>query len=453
MDKIKKEKDIDNVKNSSVFKLAWPIFFQAFLAMCLGYVDSLMLGRYSQNAVGAIGNAGQIIGFLTLAFTIISSAAGVIVSQYLGARIKEKLNAIYTVSIAFNLSISFVISMVIFLLSKHLLHLMKIPDVMFVDANNYMKIVGGFIFTEAVFDTFSQIFRSNGKTIIGMVISFGMNIINIIGDYAFLYGPLKYLNLGVKGVALATTVSRITGLVIAIIFFAKFIDGHISIKYLKPFPKDILKKLLKIGVPTAGENISYNFSQMMVTMLVNMIGTYAITTKVYGGILSNFAYLYSLSVGIATSIIVGHAIGDKDEEFAYKRVMKTLKGAMVISMTIAVLNFAISRFTFSIFTDSKEIIDLGQKIMFIAVFLELGRTCNLIIINSMKAAGDVKFPTALGIVAQWTFSVGVGYLLGIYFKLGLPGIWIGMALDEIVRGIVVLIRWKLGGWRNKAIVV
>ena len=141
--------------------------------MCLGYVDSLMLGRYSQNAVGAIGNASQIIGFLTLAFTIISSAAGVIVSQYLGAKLKEKLNVIYTVSIAFNLVVSFVISMVIFFFSKSLLHVMKIPDVMFNDANSYIKIVGGFIFTAAVFDTFSQIFRSNGKTIIGMVISFG----------------------------------------------------------------------------------------------------------------------------------------------------------------------------------------------------------------------------------------------------------------------------------------
>ena len=94
-----KDNEVDKVKNSSVAKLAWPIFIQTFLAMCLGYVDSLMLGRYSQNAVGAIGNASQIIGFLTLAFTIISSAAGVIVSQYLGAKLKEKLNVIYTVSI------------------------------------------------------------------------------------------------------------------------------------------------------------------------------------------------------------------------------------------------------------------------------------------------------------------------------------------------------------------
>lgn len=123
---------------------------------------------------------------------------------------------------------------------------MKIPNIMFADANRFMKIVGGFIFMDAIFNTFTQIFRSNGKTIIGMVISLGMNILD---DFLVLYGQLKYL---------------------------------------------------KLGVPTAGQNISYNISQVVVTMFVNMLGAVAITTKMYSTLLSNFAYMYSVSVAIAT---------------------------------------------------------------------------------------------------------------------------------------------------------
>ena len=177
----------------------------------------------------------------------------------------------------------------------------------------------------------------------------------------------------------------------------------------------------------------------------------AITTKIYGSLLSNFSYLFSLSVGISTSIIVGHAIGDKDEQFAYKRVIKTLKIAIVVAMVIAAINFLLSGFTFKLFTSNKEIINLGEKIMLITILLEFGRSCNLVIINAMQAAGDVKFPTVLGILSQWGFSVGIGYILGINFHLGLVGIWIGMALDEVVRGILLLIRWKRGSWRNKAV--
>ena len=90
--------------------------------------------------------------------------------------------------------------------------------------------------------------------------------------------------------------------------------------------------------------------------------------------------------------------------------------------------------------------------MFIAIFLELGRTTNIIIINSMKAAGDVKFPTILAIFSMWGVSALFAYILGIVCGMGLAGVWIAMAADEIVRGVVVFIRWIKGGWRGKRVI-
>ena len=451
--------DPDDVMHSSIFKLAWPIFVQSLLSMFLGYADTLMLSGYNQTAVGAIGNANQILSFLTLAFTIISSASGVVVAQYLGAKQKDKINQIYTVCIAFNLVLSLAISVLVFLGSRALLSLLHTPEEMMSDASNYMRIVGGFVFTQAVLDTLFRIFQSNGKTVIGMVISLGINIINVGGNYLFLYGPLKTLGLGSSGVAVSTTVSRVLGLVIAFVFFSVFIDGKISIRYLVPFPRDILKTLLRLGIPTAGESISYNISQLFVTGFVNTLGIVAINTKIYAGILSNFAYLYSISVAMATTIIVGHAVGAGDYDFAYRRVNKTMRSALIVSVAIACLNWLISPITFGLFTSSPGILDLkpqimelGQQIMIIAIFLEMGRTSNLVIINSLKASGDVKFPTYLGIVSMWGCSVVCGYILGIVCGLGLPGIWAAMAADEIIRGIVVAIRWRRGTWRGKRVV-
>ena len=90
--------------------------------------------------------------------------------------------------------------------------------------------------------------------------------------------------------------------------------------------------------------------------------------------------------------------------------------------------------------------------MFICIFLEIGRCTNLVVINSMRAAGDIKFPTFLGMASMWGISVFGGYILGIVMGFGLQGIWIAMALDEIVRGIVVLARWINGNWRGKRII-
>ena len=441
-----------DVKNMSLFKLGWPIFIQSLLSMCLGYIDTLMISRYSDTAVGGIGNANQITGFLTLAFSIISTATAVITAQYLGAKIRNKINTIYSVSMAFNLVLSLLISLIILIFNRPILKMMNVQKIMFEDASSYMVIVGGFIFLEAVFDIYSQIFRSNGKTKIGMVISIVMNLTNITGNYMFLYGPLKFLHLGVKGVALSTTISRVVAVIIAIIYFKKNIDGSISIKYLIPFDFEIFKKLLLVGLPSAGENISYNVAQIILLMFINSLSAVAVNTRIYANILSSFAYLFSISSAMATSIIVGHLVGGKEYDNAYTKVLNTLKKAMVLSIIIAIINYIISPFTFGLFTDNSQVVSLGHKIMFICIFLEIGRCTNLFVINSMRAAGDIKFPTFLGMASMWGISVFGGYILGIVMGFGLQGIWIAMALDEIVRGIVVLARWINGNWRGKRII-
>lgn len=443
----KRKNPNDSVMNQRVIKLAWPIFLQLLLGISLGYVDTIMLSNYNETAVGAIGNANQVLGFLTLAFNIISSATGIIVSQYLGAGKKEKMNMIYTVALSFNFVLSIVISFVVFIFSRNLL------EAMLDESDMYMRIVGGTIFTQALINAFNSIFASNGKTVFGMIIGLGMNIINICGNALLLYGPLQVLGLGASGAAVSTCGSRVIAVIASVIYFYTVIKGKFSLKYLRPFPYDVLKSLLKLGIPTAGENISYDCSQLFLQAFINTMGIVAINAKIYANMLSMFTYMIALAAANATQIIVGHSVGAHDYDFAYRRVLKTLRFGMIISISVAIVNWLISPFTLGLFTGDKAVIALGSSVMFIAIILEFGRTTNLVIINSMKAAGDVKFPTALAIFSMWLLSVGLGWLLGIYFGMGLTGIWIAMAADEIFRGVVVFIRWIKGGWRGKRVVL
>lgn len=440
------------IRNYSVMKLAWPIFLQMLFSMALGYADTVMISHYSDVAVGALGNANQIMGFLTLAFTVVSSATGVVVAQYLGAKKTDQMDTIYTVSVAFNLVLSVVVCTVVTVFSQQLLRAMHVPEVMFAQANSYMKIVGLFLFTGAVTNTLARIFNCNGNTVIGLVIMFGINVMNICGNYFFLYGPLSYLNLGVNGVAVSTTISGIFGMITSFVMFRIFIKGRISPRLLVPFPKDILAKLIKLGIPSAGENISYNIAQILITVFVNTMGAVSITTKIYCNILCGFSIIFSNSVAGASAIITGHCVGSGDYDFAYRRVWKSLLIAMIASAVISCSNFLISPYTLRLFTHNDEIIRLGHKIMFIAFILEFGRCVNLVVIQSMRAAGDVVFPTLLGIGSMWGISVVFAWILGIGFKLGLPGVWIAMASDEIFRAIVVACRWKIGLWRGKSVV-
>ena len=82
------------------------------------------------------------------------------------------------------------------------------------------------------------------------------------------------------------------------------------------------------------------------------------------------------------------------------------------------------------------------------VFLELGRCFNIVMVRNLQAVGDVRFPVLVGIASQWIVGVGVAWLLGIHFGLGLVGVWMAFALDENLRAVIFVIRWKRGGWRH-----
>ena len=96
--------------------------------------------------------------------------------------------------------------------------------------------------------------------------------------------------------------------------------------------------------------------------------------------------------------------------------------------------------------------DIFTMIMLVDIFLGIGRSTNLVVINSMRAAGDIQFPTVLGIVSMWGVSALFAFILGIGLGWGLVGVWIAMAADEILRGIIVFARWIKGSWRGKSVV-
>jgi Na+-driven multidrug efflux pump len=104
------------------------------------------------------------------------------------------------------------------------------------------------------------------------------------------------------------------------------------------------------------------------------------------------------------------------------------------------------------FTDDPDIISVGAGIFLLSIVLEPGRTFNMVVINSLRAAGDARFPVLMGVCSMWGVSVPLAYLLGVHWGVGLLGVWIAFAVDEWLRGILMLLRWRSRVWEKKALV-
>src|SRR5690625_5187132 len=108
--------------------------------------------------------------------------------------------------------------------------------------------------------------------------------------------------------------------------------------------------------------------------------------------------------------------------------------------------YLISKPFLGIFTDNSSIIEIGSFLLLLTVVLEPGRAFNMVMISSLRAAGDVKFPVYIGIVVMWGIGVTAAWFFAIYLGLGLTGIWIAFIADEWIRGMFMLRRWRKQQW-------
>lgn len=433
----------------TLFALTWPIFIETLLHMLMGNADTLMLSQYSDNSVAAVGVSNQILFLLIVMFGFIATGTTILVAQYIGGTNYKDAKEVSTVSLSANLLFSILISVVIVIASEDILQLMNLPPELMPDATIYLQLVGGFSFVQALIMTSGAILKSYGYTKDTMYLTIGMNLLNIIGNYFFIFGPFGFPVLGVQGVAISTVVSRIIGLFVILYILKKRVHFTLNFKELFKLPVHHLKNLLHIGVPTAGEQLSYNTSQMVITIFITMIGTEALTTKVYAQNLMMLILLFSLAVSQGTQILVGYMVGAKDYEAAYKRCLQSLYAGIIISTLMAVIFSLFSDSLLGIFTSNERILEVGGVLILLTIILEPGRAFNMVIIGSLRAAGDIRFPTYVGILSMWGVAVPIAYILGIHFDLGLIGIWIAFIADEWVRGIIMLYRWKSRAWMTK----
>ena len=125
---------------------------------------------------------------------------------------------------------------------------------------------------------------------------------------------------------------------------------------------------------------------------------------------------------------------------------------MIITLTGSVLLAITGEGILSAFTDNQEIIAMGVWVLVVDVFLEVGRTANIFAGSTLRATGDTVYPFVVGVIFQWSVAVGVSYVFGIPLGYGLVGMWIGFALDENIRGVILVRRWRSGKWRTKGFV-
>ncbi|MHC1692303.1 MAG: MATE family efflux transporter [Sphaerochaetaceae bacterium] len=434
----------------SLIRLTWPLYFDLLLQFLVSNIGQLMIGHYSATAVASIGNANTIINLLNIILSSVGMASTIIISMRIGSGDIQRVSEIFAATLLINGILGMVAAFVAVFLHNPIFTLMRVPAEVLPDARSYITIVGSFMFFQGLYLAYAACFRGFSKMKSTLMVSIAMNVLNIVGNALLIDGIGPIPALGVKGVAIATNLSRITGLLLLMSMFRRKIAIDLTRKAFTPFPFRFMSQLLHIGLPSFAEECSYQLAQMCVMVFVNTLGTIAITTRVYCGILMLFCYLFTQGLGQASQVISGYLTGGGRLDEVSQRTKRTMFLGVGLNLVLISLAYISVDRIFSLFTSDRQVMALAKQVLAIDIVLEMARGVNIILVRTMQATGDVRFPVNVGLVCMWLFQVGGAYLFGIVMGWGLPGIWVGLTADEAVRSIFYIQRWWKGTWRQFA---
>lgn len=387
-------KEENKLKKVTAFSITWPIFVEMLFHILMGNVDTFMLSDVSDQAVGAVGVTRQLIEFSVILFNLLGLGVGVVVAHYVGANNYVGASKIAASSVTLNFLFGISISLLLVFNRDVFLSFYQLAPDLENYAEIYLIIVGGSLVLEAVMLTIGPVIRSHGFTRDTMYIGIGMNVVNIIGNALLIYGLFGFPQMGVAGVAIATAASRLIGFIWSFYLLYKRMETPIHLIDYAQIKWQEIWTILRIGIPAALEWLSFHLSQMVATRIVTFMGATALATHIYATNIVYFFMLFGMAIGEGTEIIVAQMIGANQKEKAYRQLIRSVKWALGITLAAIVTVSFFRDQILSIFTDDPGIISVGAAILLFCIVLEPGRVFNHVVINSLRAAGDVQIGRA-----------------------------------------------------------
>ena len=425
-----------------------PICLETLLYMLAGMIDTLMLSSVGDQAVGAVGTANTYIGIFIIMFSIISSGMVAVMTQNIGAGRDGVAYQARQLGLAFNAVLGIGMSIFLFTCSGKILSIVGVAAALQEPAEIYLRTVGGACILNALIPIFSSYLRAFGFSKQPLYASILGNIINLVLNAVFLF----VFDMGVQGVAYATVISRTVNLLLVVVMGTILVEAKNNPERIEN--RKVLGQIIKIGLPSAFETALYNVAMTLVIRFLNQMDAEGlnVTARSYTAQITNFSYCVGAALAQANAIMRGWRIGANE----YDECDRGTKKAAIIGVIVAACVeavFALSAgWIMQLFTDNPQMIALVQKLLFIDLFLEMGRVTNLVYGNALKTSGDAIFPVVMGAAFMFLCAVGGTYLFGIRLGFLAVGAYIGLAADECVRAVGMFLRWRSGKWRSKGLV-
>lgn len=416
--------------------------------------DSIIVGRYvGDNALAAVGSAGPILNLLLVLFVGISVGAGIMVSQYFGAREREDLSGTIGSCITLTAISSVMIMIIGPLVSGPLLRMLGTPESILNWCESYLNIIFIGIAGLAYYNILGGILRGLGDSISALVYLLVATVVNVVLDIVF----VANFQMGVAGVALATAIAQTLSAVLCFIRLMKMSDiFDFKRKYLKLHKKYALTTI-RLGLPSGLTQAIFSMAMIIVQSLTNSFGELFIAANVIVMRVDGFAMMPNFSFGTAMTTYAGQNIGAKEYERVEKGAKQGTLIAMGVSAAITVMILLFGRYLMGIFTETAELVDMSMRMMRILAVGYIAMAVTQSLSGVMRGAGDTMTPMWISLATTVAVRVPIAYGMAYltrseaYPAGRCESVFISLLIAWTFGALATLFCYRMGKWKTKSV--
>jgi len=438
-------------------ELAWPIVVIQLLQVAYNLADTFWLGQLSGNAVAAISLAFPLVFFLISVGGGFTTAGSILVAQFTGADSEASAGKVAAQTLGFVVSLSLVLGVVGHFVTGDMLGLLpadaETAAVVVPMAAEYMEVF--FLGMPALFGffVFSSLMRGYGNTRTPMIVMFVSVAINVVLDPFLIFGWWLFPQMGIAGAAVATIFSRAVAAVIGV-YVLFFTDAGPDIELAQFYPDfSMVSRIVRVGTPSAAEQSTTALAMITLTAMVASFPPAVVGAFGLGNRLISLVFLPAMGLGRATNTMVGQNLGAEKAERAERAVWLAAKFAAAVLFGVAVVAAVFPGPIVAVFLapgseNAAAIVDYGTTYLRIrsVEFIFVGIL--QVMLGAFRGAGNTKTAMVISMIALWLGRVPTVYFFAFVLGWGATGIWVGMALGNIVGAIAAAAWFTRGTWKE-----
>ena len=433
-------------------KLIVPLVGEQFLAVTIGLSDTIMVASVGEAAVSGTSIVDAINVLLIQILAALATGGAVVAAQYIGSG-NRKAACGAAKQLLYVITFFATVVMAVCLLFRT-----PIINLVYgnLDAEVMKNAQAYFWFTAmsypflAVYNAGAALFRAMGNSKISMLVSLIDNIVHIGTDAILIYG----CGWGAAGAGVATLFARILAAVAMFLLISRPVNLiFIEHPFRFSFHRDMVRRILNIGVPNGLENGMFQIGKLIVQRVVTSFGTSAIAANAVAGSISNVSNIPGNACSLALITVVGQCLGARDYKQADYYTKLHMRIAYLSMGTLNVLLLFAAGPVVGCY--NLDPVAASSAVQILRVFAFCSATIwipSFTLPNALRAAGDVKFTMLTSTISMWVFRIGFCFILTGPFHLGVLGVWDAMYIDWAVRAAVFIFRYHSGKWKAKKVI-